>query len=122
MSYPWTQGHYWWRSLFPTWTDWTIKVSFLKLNMVEGSWKLTGTENCQTCIALILPQFTPCSLLDCVGGSRPVHRHRKDGFPGSEELRVQCTGEPIKSVKDSVSHVQLLHLASTTLALRYFQS
>ena len=27
MSYPWTQGHYWWRSLFPTWSDWNIKVS-----------------------------------------------------------------------------------------------
>ena len=26
MSYPWTQGHYWWRSLFPTWSDWNIKV------------------------------------------------------------------------------------------------
>ncbi|GAM34982.1 hypothetical protein TCE0_015r02921 [Talaromyces pinophilus] len=26
MSYPWTQGHYWWRSLFPTWSDWYIKV------------------------------------------------------------------------------------------------
>ncbi|KAJ5341330.1 dimethylaniline monooxygenase [Penicillium brevicompactum] len=26
MSYPWTQGHYWWRSLFPTWSDWSIKV------------------------------------------------------------------------------------------------
>ncbi|KAK5790837.1 hypothetical protein VI817_008124 [Penicillium citrinum] len=25
MSYPWTQGHYWWRSLFPTWSDWNIK-------------------------------------------------------------------------------------------------
>ncbi|RAL05414.1 flavin-containing monooxygenase [Aspergillus ibericus CBS 121593] len=27
MTYPWTQGHYWWRSLFPTWSDWDFKVS-----------------------------------------------------------------------------------------------
>ncbi|KAL4986829.1 hypothetical protein BDW68DRAFT_178425 [Aspergillus falconensis] len=25
MSYPWAQGYYWWRSLFPTWSDWNIK-------------------------------------------------------------------------------------------------
>ncbi|KAF3766799.1 monooxygenase [Cryphonectria parasitica EP155] len=25
--YPWTQGHYWWRSLFPVWRDWQFRVS-----------------------------------------------------------------------------------------------
>ncbi|KAJ9266930.1 hypothetical protein DTO195F2_865 [Paecilomyces variotii] len=25
MSYPWTQAHYWYRSLFPVWSDWNIK-------------------------------------------------------------------------------------------------
>ncbi|KAL2827500.1 hypothetical protein BJY01DRAFT_255663 [Aspergillus pseudoustus] len=25
MSYPWTQAHFWWRSLFPTWSDWSIR-------------------------------------------------------------------------------------------------
>ncbi|OKL60583.1 hypothetical protein UA08_04107 [Talaromyces atroroseus] len=28
MSYPWTQGHYWWRSLYPIWSHWKIKVGF----------------------------------------------------------------------------------------------
>lgn len=27
MGYPWTQGHYWYRSLFPVWSDWKVKVS-----------------------------------------------------------------------------------------------
>ncbi|KAJ6118903.1 hypothetical protein N7471_013523 [Penicillium samsonianum] len=26
MSYPWSQAHYWFRSLFPVWSDWKIKV------------------------------------------------------------------------------------------------
>ncbi|XHG03123.1 hypothetical protein AWENTII_006444 [Aspergillus wentii] len=26
MAYPWTQGHFWYRSLFPVWSDWNIKV------------------------------------------------------------------------------------------------
>ncbi|KAJ5288160.1 flavoprotein [Penicillium angulare] len=26
MAYPWTQAHFWWRSLFPTWSDWTSKL------------------------------------------------------------------------------------------------
>ncbi|KAJ4986826.1 monooxygenase [Stagonosporopsis vannaccii] len=25
MSYPWSQGHFWYRSLFPVWSDWMIK-------------------------------------------------------------------------------------------------
>ncbi|RMZ80663.1 hypothetical protein DV738_g2678, partial [Chaetothyriales sp. CBS 135597] len=25
MSYPWSQAHYWWRSVFPTWQDWHIQ-------------------------------------------------------------------------------------------------
>lgn len=33
MSYPWTQAHYWWRSLFPTWSDWDIKVGNLRVSI-----------------------------------------------------------------------------------------
>jgi hypothetical protein len=29
MAYPWAQSHFWYRSLFPVWKDWDIKVSFL---------------------------------------------------------------------------------------------
>ncbi|KAJ5737860.1 Flavoprotein [Penicillium malachiteum] len=29
MAYPWTQGHYWYRSLFPVWSHWTQKVGHL---------------------------------------------------------------------------------------------
>jgi hypothetical protein len=25
-TYPWTQGYFWWRSLFPVWKDWTYSV------------------------------------------------------------------------------------------------
>lgn len=25
--YPWSQAHYWWRSLFPVWKDWEFRVS-----------------------------------------------------------------------------------------------
>jgi cation diffusion facilitator CzcD-associated flavoprotein CzcO len=27
MSYPYSQGHFWYRSLFPRWADWVVKVS-----------------------------------------------------------------------------------------------
>lgn len=27
MSYPWSQAHYWYRSLFPVWSDWMYRVS-----------------------------------------------------------------------------------------------
>jgi cation diffusion facilitator CzcD-associated flavoprotein CzcO len=27
MSYPWSQGHFWYRSLFPIWSDWEFRVS-----------------------------------------------------------------------------------------------
>lgn len=27
MSYPWSQGHFWYRSLFPVWSDWEYRVS-----------------------------------------------------------------------------------------------
>ena len=27
MSYPYSQAHFWYRSLFPTWSDWEIAVS-----------------------------------------------------------------------------------------------
>ncbi|KAJ5555993.1 flavoprotein [Penicillium frequentans] len=26
MAYPWTQAHFWWRSLFPTWSDWDLNL------------------------------------------------------------------------------------------------
>lgn len=26
MSYPYSQGHFWYRSLFPRWRDWSVKV------------------------------------------------------------------------------------------------
>jgi len=26
-TYPWSQGYFWWRSLFPVWRDWTYSVS-----------------------------------------------------------------------------------------------
>ncbi|KAL9483335.1 hypothetical protein ACSS6W_002124 [Trichoderma asperelloides] len=26
MSYPWSQGHFWYRSVFPTWSDWSFNV------------------------------------------------------------------------------------------------
>ncbi|KAI9376741.1 monooxygenase [Aspergillus egyptiacus] len=29
MAYPWSQAHYWYRSLFPVWSDWNIKVLLL---------------------------------------------------------------------------------------------
>lgn len=38
MSYPWTQGHYWWRSLFPTWSDWYIKVR--ASSVLSSGWHL----------------------------------------------------------------------------------
>lgn len=25
--YPWSQAHYWWRSVFPVWKDWEFRVS-----------------------------------------------------------------------------------------------
>ncbi|KAK1749845.1 ACB 4-hydroxyacetophenone monooxygenase [Echria macrotheca] len=30
MMYPWWQQYMWYRSVFPTWGDWTLKVSFLR--------------------------------------------------------------------------------------------
>lgn len=27
--YPWSQGHYWYRSLFPAWKDWQFRVSLI---------------------------------------------------------------------------------------------
>ncbi|KAI2812131.1 hypothetical protein CBS115989_10756 [Aspergillus niger] len=27
MAYPWSQAHFWWRSLFPTWSDWNLKTA-----------------------------------------------------------------------------------------------
>lgn len=27
MAYPWSQAHFWWRSLYPTLSDWNLKVS-----------------------------------------------------------------------------------------------
>ncbi|KAJ9291052.1 hypothetical protein DTO021C3_1268 [Paecilomyces variotii] len=49
MSYPWTQAHYWYRSLFPVWSDWKIKRTrrssgirtshyLLLLLVVSGTW------------------------------------------------------------------------------------
>lgn len=29
MSYPWSQAHFWYRSLFPVWSDWEYRVSCL---------------------------------------------------------------------------------------------
>jgi hypothetical protein len=26
MSYPWSQAHFWYRSLFPVWSDWEFRV------------------------------------------------------------------------------------------------
>lgn len=31
MSYPWSQAHFWYRSVFPIWSDWTYRVSLLYL-------------------------------------------------------------------------------------------
>lgn len=32
MSYPWSQGHFWYRSVFPTWSDWSFGVC------IHSSW------------------------------------------------------------------------------------
>jgi hypothetical protein len=29
MSYPYSQAYFWYRSVFPTWSDWAISVSFV---------------------------------------------------------------------------------------------
>lgn len=29
MSYPWSQAHFWYRSVFPVWSDWEYRVSYL---------------------------------------------------------------------------------------------
>lgn len=35
--YPWTQGHYWYRCLFPVWKDWQFRVSFpLLITILQG--------------------------------------------------------------------------------------
>ncbi|KAL2823789.1 hypothetical protein BDW59DRAFT_162952 [Aspergillus cavernicola] len=31
MGYPWSQAHFWYRSLFPVWKDWDIKIYLLFL-------------------------------------------------------------------------------------------
>lgn len=33
--YPWTQGYYWWRSLFPVWRDWRYSVCLVSLTCLD---------------------------------------------------------------------------------------
>ena len=41
MSYPWSQGHFWYRSLFPTWSDWSFSVCMHLLKSTCSSQILT---------------------------------------------------------------------------------
>ena len=36
-TYPWTQPYYWWRSLFPVWSDWQYSVSLIPNNRWRDS-------------------------------------------------------------------------------------
>jgi len=44
MSYPYSQAHFWYRSLFPTWKDWNMIVSSSSSNMFSKT-KLTRTSS-----------------------------------------------------------------------------
>ncbi|KAJ5716704.1 Flavoprotein [Penicillium malachiteum] len=37
MAYPWTQGHYWYRSLFPVWSHWTQKTIQKPTSSIGGT-------------------------------------------------------------------------------------
>lgn len=50
ISYPWTQAHFWYRSLFPVWSDWQYSVGSLALVTLAstGQRALTLTQGSVT--------------------------------------------------------------------------
>ncbi|PYH91801.1 dimethylaniline monooxygenase, partial [Aspergillus ellipticus CBS 707.79] len=74
-AYPWTQGHYWWRSLFPVWSDWNIKATTFQ--EIEKQNSLKPSRSWSRVLAIFLLGFLGSCISLCFRGmfSQAVEDH-----------------------------------------------